>query len=269
MPEDQRRFTPEELAQFNGAGGQPVYIAYQGRVYDVSGSGLWRGGKHMAVHLAGADLSAELPAAPHGEEVFQLYPQVGVLATSPASPGAPPGKGSAAREGEAPPPPPGIWRRLLQRFPILRRHPHPMLVHFPIVFLICAPFFTLLSLVTGVRSFEATGFHCLGGGVLFTPAAILTGVATWWYNYEWRPLRPVIIKLALAPIMLALGAGAFAWRWLNPEILAAPGDWTGTVYLGMVCALGPLVTIIGWYGGNLVFPLPGTGGRGPDLENRT
>ncbi len=256
MSEDQRRFTPEELAQCNGADGQPVYVAYQGRVYDVSDSGLWQGGKHMAGHLAGADLTGELPAAPHGEEVFSHYPQVGVLPEGPGSLGAPPGKVSEAQEAEAPAPPPGMWRRLLQRFPILRRHPHPMVVHFPIVFLISAPVFTLLYLLTGVRSFEVTGFHCLGGGVLFTPVALITGLATWWYNYQWGLLRPVVIKLTLTPIMLAVGAGAFAWRWLNPEVLAAWGDWTGKVYLGAIFALWPLAILIGWYGATLVFPLP-------------
>lgn len=255
MPEDQRRFTPEELAQFNGADGQPVYIAYQGRVYDVSDSDRWQGGKHMTGHLAGADLTSELPAAPHGEEVFQRYPQVGVLQGSSSSIGASPGKVSEAREAEAPAAPPGRLRRLLQRFPLLRRHPHPMVVHFPIVFLVSAPVFTLLYLLTGVRSFEVTGFHCLGGGVLFTPVALITGLATWWYNYQWRPLRPVVIKLTLTPIMLAVGAGAFAWRWLNPEVLAALGDWTGKVYLIVIFALWPLVSLIGWYGATLVFPL--------------
>jgi len=255
LPEDQRRFTPEELAQFKGADGQPVYVAYQGRVYDVSASGLWRGGKHMAVHLAGADLTGELPAAPHGEEVFQHYPQVGVILDGTSGLEALPGKVSEAREAETPPAPPARLRRLLQRFPILRRHPHPMVVHFPIVFLVSAPVSTLLYLLTGVRSFEVTGFHCLGGGVLFTPVALITGLATWWYNYEWRPLRPVLIKLTLTPIMLALGAGTFAWRWLDPEVLAALGYWTGKVYLGMLLALGLLVSLIAWYGGSLVFPL--------------
>jgi uncharacterized membrane protein len=130
-----------------------------------------------------------------------------------------------------------------------------MMVHFPIVFLVSAPVFSLLYLLTGVRSFEVTGFHCLGGGVLFTPMALITGLATWWYNYQWRPLRPVVIKLTLTPIMLAVGAGAFAWRWLNPEVLATLGDWTGKVYLGVMFALWPLVILIGWYGATLVFPL--------------
>ena len=49
-------------------------------------SGLWAGGEHMAGHFAGADLSAEFPEAPHGEEVFERYPQVGVLKIEPGRP---------------------------------------------------------------------------------------------------------------------------------------------------------------------------------------
>jgi predicted heme/steroid binding protein/uncharacterized membrane protein len=248
LADDQKEFTSEELARFNGAGGRPVYIAYRGRVYDVSDSGLWEGGEHMASHFAGADLTAEFAEAPHGEEVFQRYPQVGVLRRSP-------GVAETAETIVPGPPSPGWGRRLLQRFPLLKRHPHPMVVHFPIVFFISAPVFTVLYLLTGVGSFESTGFNCLGGGVLFTPVALVTGLLTWWYNYEWRPLRPVVIKLILTPILLAVGTGCFIWRWLNPEILSQLPYWTGKVYLVLICALAPLVSLIGWYGATLTFPL--------------
>jgi predicted heme/steroid binding protein/uncharacterized membrane protein len=249
LPGDQKKFTLKELAQGNGVGGQPDYIAYRGRVYDVSDSALWAGGEHMAAHFAGTDLTGEFPEAPHGEEVFERYPQVGVLQTSPELP--------ESQEAEVSGPPPGFLDRLLKRFPVLKRHPHPMVVHFPIVFFVSAPIFTLLYWLTGIRSFETTGWHCLGGGVLFTPVALVTGLFTWWLNYELRPLRPVVIKLILTPIMLTVGAGAFTWRWLNPEILSAAslGDWTGKVYLGLFCALLPLVSVIGWYGASLTFPL--------------
>ena len=134
-----------------------------------------QGGEHMGLHGAGHDLTGEFPDAPHGEEVFERYPQVGVLKEEAAAPEAPAAKTSAARE---------FWRRVVHRVPLLRRHPHPMVVHFPIVFMISAPVFTLLYLLTGVKSFEVTGFHCLGGGVLFTPVAMVTGWFTWWLNYE-------------------------------------------------------------------------------------
>jgi predicted heme/steroid binding protein/uncharacterized membrane protein len=248
LPDDWKEFTLEELAECNGANGKPVYIGYRGRVYDVSGSGLWAGGEHMAGHFAGADLTGEFADAPHDEEVFTRYPQVGVLKTGPETAATP--EAETLRR-----PRPGFLAHFLKRFPLFRRHPHPMVVHFPIVFFCAAPAFTLLYLLTGVASFETTAWHCLGGGVLFTPVVIITGLLTWWLNYELRPLRPVVIKLILSPLLLTVGAGTFIWRWLDPGILLALGHWTGKVYLGLICLLFPLVSLIGWYGATLTFPL--------------
>jgi predicted heme/steroid binding protein len=42
-----KEFTREELAKYNGKEGQPVYVAYDGKVYDVSESKLWKTGAHM------------------------------------------------------------------------------------------------------------------------------------------------------------------------------------------------------------------------------
>ena len=246
-PQDQdREFTPGELAAYTGENGRPVYIAFRGKVYDVTASGLWEGGGHMDRHHAGHDLTGEFPDAPHGEEVFQRYPQVGVLKAEPPAPEPPAPKSSPARE---------FWRRLVHRVPLLRRHPHPMVVHFPIVFMIAAPVFTLLSLVTGVKSFEVTGVHCLAGGLLFTPVAMVTGWFTWWLNYESRRLTPVVVKLILSPLLLLVGAAAFLWRYQNPEILAQFPAGPGLVYLALVCALFPLVAVIGACGAELTFPV--------------
>ncbi len=246
-PDKLREFALADLAAYTGAEGQPVYIAFQGKVYDVSDSPLWEGGRHMDLHGAGGDLTGEFADAPHGEEVFERYPQVGIIKeaeeTAPEVQLAHP---SVARE---------FWQRQVKRVPLLRRHPHPMVVHFPIVFMISTTVFTLLYLFTGVRSFEVTGFHCLVGGVLFAPVAMVTGWFTWWLNYESRFLTPVIIKLILSPILLLVGAGALAWRLLNPEILAQLRDWPSLIYLALICSLTPLVSLIGAYGAVLTFPL--------------
>lgn len=74
-----RVFTREELAQYDGRDGRPVYVAYNGKVYDLSSSPLWRGGRHQARHDAGADMTEVLPLAPHGVEKLAKFPVVGIL----------------------------------------------------------------------------------------------------------------------------------------------------------------------------------------------
>jgi predicted heme/steroid binding protein/uncharacterized membrane protein len=72
-------FSAAELAGFNGESGRPAYIAYRGRVYDVSGSRLWKDGSHMKRHQAGVDLTEILAQAPHGDEKILALPERGWL----------------------------------------------------------------------------------------------------------------------------------------------------------------------------------------------
>ncbi len=74
-----RRLTKKELAQYNGKDRAPAFIAYEGKVYDVSRSFLWQGGRHQALHTAGVDLTADLDQAPHGADLLERFPVVGVL----------------------------------------------------------------------------------------------------------------------------------------------------------------------------------------------
>jgi len=74
-----RAFTRNELAAYNGRDGRPTYVAYNGRVYDVSSSSMWSEGEHQFAHGAGEDLTDEMSYAPHGEEVFARFQVVGVL----------------------------------------------------------------------------------------------------------------------------------------------------------------------------------------------
>jgi len=66
----ERIFSEAELRQYDGTKGQPVYIACEGVVYDVSDAPLWRTGLHQNLHYAGLDLTRSLRKAPHGREVF-------------------------------------------------------------------------------------------------------------------------------------------------------------------------------------------------------
>lgn len=73
-----RDFTLQELAKNDGRDGRPAYVAYQGRVYDVTESSMWDGGDHEGMHQAGGDMTEEHEDAPHGEYVLD-FPEVGRL----------------------------------------------------------------------------------------------------------------------------------------------------------------------------------------------
>ncbi|KJR40743.1 cytochrome b5 [Candidatus Magnetoovum chiemensis] len=65
--------TLSELSAYNGKEGSPAYIAYDGKIYDVTNSKLWQSGAHMRKHTAGNDLTDALKTAPHGsDKVFAM-----------------------------------------------------------------------------------------------------------------------------------------------------------------------------------------------------
>ena len=234
-----KEFTPEEMAQFNGENGKPVYIAHAGKVYDVSASKMWKTGTHMKRHRSGQDLTTDIQGAPHQPDVLERYPQVGVLK-----------KTEEAADSRIP----ATLAALLKHFPFLRRHPHPMTLHFPIVFMFSSTVFSLLYLITGEKSFDTTAFHCLGAGVFFNLIGITTGFYTWWLNYMAKPLRPVKIKIPLTLTMLITSTVLFVWRLSVPDILDSLSG-SGLLYILLVLSLSVMVTVIGWNGASMTFPV--------------
>ena len=247
---DEKTFTRAELSAYNGQQGRPAYIAYKGRVIDVTASGMWRGGSHMKRHGAGQDLTAEIASAPHDVDVLDRFPQVGVLVEEPV-PAAGAAHGQGPRMASSLP---FFVRRFLDRHPFFLRHPHPMTVHFPIVFFIAVPVFTAVSLVTGNRAFETTALHCLAAALLFSLVVIPTGLFTWWVNYGAQPIRAVTVKIVLSLAQFVIGLAAFLWRLLDPEV-AHHSSAQAALYLLLVFLLLPMIVVVAWYGATLTFPL--------------
>ena len=230
-----------ELASFDGKDGRPVYVAFQGKVYDVTRSRLWSSGSHMKRHPSGKDLTREILAAPHGPEVLERYPQVAMV----KAPAEPPGE-----ELKHLPP----WlQTALQKFPLLKRHPHPMVVHFPIAFLMAASFFALLLLLHADPTLELTSFCLLILGAIATPFAMGTGYLTWWINYMRKPNRFIQRKIWLSFPLLGLEVVLILWRELCPAVFPPT---IHPPYLILMLFLAPLVGLIGYYGGQLTFPEP-------------
>lgn len=73
-----KEYTRSQLALRNGQDRPEIWCAFQGLIYDVSKSKLWRNGKHYE-HWAGQDLTDELANAPHTEFVFDKFEIIGKL----------------------------------------------------------------------------------------------------------------------------------------------------------------------------------------------
>lgn len=235
----EEKFDSEGLSTHDGKEGRPAYIAHGGRVIDVSKSRLWAKGLHMGRHHAGVDLTLDIEAAPHGTEVLDRYPQVGVF------------EEGSKTETVLPP----LLASVMARYPFFRRHPHPASVHFPIVLTFATSFFWLLFVMTGNDSFDQTAFYCLIGALVFTPLAILTGLLTWWVNYMARPMRPVTIKQVLSLASLAVMVCLLIWRIMDPMILQTfPGPGS-VLYFVLALAISPAIFVVSYYGGTLTFPI--------------
>ena len=231
-----REFTPDELSSFNGKEGGPVYVAFQGKVYDVSKSRLWSKGSHINRHPSGKDLSGQITAAPHGPEVLERYPQVGFLK-----------KGPPEELKHLP----LFLQKLLIQFPMARRHPHPMVVHFPIALLMAASLFVLLHLLWKVPRLENVSFYLLILGAIASPFAMATGIFTWWVNYRLKLSFLIKRKIGFSVLLLLFEIVLIAWRGSSPEI-------TSPFYFVMVILLTPIVGLLGYYGGQITFPLEQT-----------
>ena len=223
----ERRFTESELGEYDGKEGKPTYVAFNGNVYDLSGSGLWADGVHMGSHTAGSELTRSIESAPHGDEVFSAYPVIGVLVSEPVVEGL----GQTLR----------------------RLAPHPMIVHFPIAYSLMVPLFSALYLLTGELSFEAASYYLLIIGFLTAPVCSLSGFLSWKVAYKGKTSAAFTRKKLFSLALIVVITVCSVWRTLDPLILVSA---TGLryVYLALLMSLIPIITVLGHTGGKIVYP---------------
>ena len=217
-----------KLKGFDGKEGRPAYIAYDGMVYDVSASRMWREGIHMGSHTAGMDLTASLENAPHGEDVFSRYPHVGVLVAE-------------DQPRETP----------LQT--LKRLAPHPMIVHFPIAYSLLVPMLSFLYLITGDVSFESASYYVMAVGFLVAPVCTLSGFMSWKITYLGKKSGNFRTKILFSTLLVAVITICFLWRFVDPSVLTSR---TGLsyVYIALQASFIPIVSILGHTGGKIVYP---------------
>jgi predicted heme/steroid binding protein/uncharacterized membrane protein len=241
LDQDDRIVQEEELSASDGQEGRPAFVAHKGKVYDVSGSRLWRTGVHVRRHHAGQDLTADLAAAPHDESVFERVPMVGELAAEAEEPEGEPALSRAE----------GLTALLDWYFDL---HPHPVAVHFPVALGVVTAVFLILYLLTGNTAFELSGYYVLWAALVMTPLAMLSGAVSWWFNYGRIFDARFKAKISLSIVLLIVEAVALALRTANPSSLVnrKPVGWA---YALAVIVVVPLVATLGWIGVRISFPL--------------
>ncbi len=230
------KFTEEELRKYDGHDEQAAYIAFKGKVYDVSSSKVWKNGTHFKKHFAGHDLTAELADAPHGEEVFQNFPQIGVLIASPNE--------VSLSEDEA--------KKVRYRQWYAKYHPHPAVVHFPIALHYFSGFVDVLFLTHPTTEYEAAVFLSFLIATVMGFVALIAGVFSWWINYNFSTSQPFVIKLIGALFTLFVGLVPLGQKFMNPDVPFSYG-MDGLIYHGVIFITVISVTIVGYYGGKLTW----------------
>lgn len=221
-----------ELQQYDGKEGKPIYVSYKGKIYDVSKSKLWKDGVHMNIHKAGEDLTNDLSEAPHGEEVLHKFEQVGVLEDE--------SEYLYIDKKES-------LRDLYRKF-----HPHPTLVHFPIASLFFGALLQFLFLITRISSFESAAFYSIIFGTVFQFPAVISGIFSWWLNYD-STFTPIFRnKLRYSAILMCITCFIVIIRLLISDI-SFRDDILSLIYNIMIVIDVPVVFILGYYGGKITW----------------
>jgi predicted heme/steroid binding protein/uncharacterized membrane protein len=238
--EEKLEIDRKELMNKTGKEGQPAHVAANGKIYDVTNSRLWKNGRHMNRHEAGTDLTTELAAAPHGAEVLERFPVIGSLKTE---------------SEKVALPLPGWLANFLEAYPFFKRHPHPMVVHFPMVFFIIIPaFLAWYYFISPMASLLDSIVYLHIPGTFSLPFAMLTGWLSWKVNYLGKPIDKISRKILFSFILLVMNLIVLFALWQNPTILANPQGVQWVIPI-LIFSYFPVVSCIGAQGGELVYPV--------------
>lgn len=228
-----RQFSEKELRKYNGQDGNPAYIAYKGQVYDVTSSKLWKNGSHFKKHFAGYDLTEEISKAPHSEEVFENYTPIGTFIEVPAE---------TLKETKK-----ELYRRWYAAY-----HPHPMIIHFPIALHYFSAVADILFLGSPSAKYEAAVFLSFLIATVMGLFALITGIISWWINYDLVKSKPFMIKLYGASFTLVIGLVPIIQMVMNSNIPFEKGI-DGFIYHSIIFITVISITVVAYYGGKITW----------------
>jgi len=127
---------------------------------------------------------------------------------------------------------------------------HPVAAHFPNGLVPTAVLFLLLALLTGNSNLDHAVFYLLVMVLAVIPVSMSSGIYDWRTRFHGERVLIFYKKIGLACTLLLLGLVAVFLRYEHPELLTEGGNgkW---IYVGLVLAMLPVVTLLGHYGTKL------------------
>ncbi|PWW81138.1 MULTISPECIES: hypothetical protein [Prosthecochloris] len=127
---------------------------------------------------------------------------------------------------------------------------HPVAAHFSNGLIPVAVLYLLLTLPSSDPFFEHTVEHLIIIVLFAIPVSFFSGIHDWTVNYK-RAKTPVFMnKIRLSFVLFGLVAFAVAIRLTVPDVMYR-NDWLHWVYIVLLLAMMPVVTLLGHYGGKL------------------
>ncbi len=134
--------------------------------------------------------------------------------------------------------------------------PHAVMAHFPSALLPTLVLFVAIALVFGQGSFETAAFYLLVVVLLSAPATLVTGIYEWKTKFEGKKAVIFKKKIALGTTLVVLSITTAGFRYNQPDIMQTGGIMM-YLYFALLLAMLGCVTLLGHYGGKLVFSLMG------------
>ena len=127
---------------------------------------------------------------------------------------------------------------------------HPVAAHFSNGLIPVSVLYLILALPAGDIFFERTIIHLIIIVLLAVPVSFFSGLHDWKTNYN-RAKTPIFMnKIRLSIVLFVLVATTVAIRLSVPEVMYH-NDWLHWVYIALLFATLPVVTMLGHYGGKL------------------
>lgn len=268
------KMTREELKEFNGKDGKPAYIAYKGKVYDVTGSDFWKDGTHIGRFHAGEDLTDSIGMSPHGEANIFRFKEVGALDDGNVA------ESNQQESGDTIVPDSNAMiseldQKMISRMKWYKKnHPHPKVIHFPIGMLGFAFFAQILSIVLylingasiSATIVTASGLIATAFSILFTLPAIASGALSFYINYNGFA-NPILKKKIIGSAVLMVTSVITVFIGYN-EITGGNSIWGNLKLLDTVLNYNPvksiyslftlinlgIITYIADHGGKITWP---------------